>query len=109
VPGWSSFILNDLMIDQCDWHGVYASGSSTLGRCKNITVSKSQGSGVLAYVGAFIILKGREISIDGNCFEGGGNDYGLIVFGHSSKIKIVSPLSNESISKGNKGGRGRGC
>ena len=51
-----------------------------------------------------IILEGRETSIYENCSEGGSKHYGLTVWHSSSKIQIVSPLTKESISKGNKGG-----
>jgi hypothetical protein len=103
VKGYSSFTLNDLMIDQCRYPGVFASGS-TFARCFNISVSKSQYSGVYASEGASIILQGRDTSIYGNCLYGISDDFGLYVRGSSSKIQIVSPLTKESISKGNKGG-----
>ena len=48
--------------------------------------------------------RGRETSIYENCSGGVSYDYGLAVWGSSSKIQIVSPLTKESISKRNKGG-----
>jgi hypothetical protein len=104
VDGYSSFTLNDLIIEQCGGCGVYAGGSSTIGRCCNVVISKCQEAGVCAGRGASIILEGRETSIYENC--SGGNDYyyGLVVSGTSSKIQIVSPLTKESISKRNGGG-----
>ena len=60
---------------------------------------------MVAYGGASIILEGRETSIYENCSGGDSRHYGLGVYGTSSKIQIVSPLTKESISKRN-GGRG---
>jgi hypothetical protein len=104
VFGYSSFTLNDLIIEQCGGGGVFAYGSSTHTKCSNITAHKCRSSGVVAGMGASIILEGRETSIYENCSDWSSNDYGLHVYGSSSKIQIVSPLTKESISKGNKGG-----
>ena len=109
VEGYSSFTLNDLIIEQCGECGVYARGSSTIVRCCNVVSRKCQLSGVCAKRGASIILEGRETSIYENCSKGYSDDYGLAVWGSSSKIQIVSPLTKESISKRNKGGGDWGC
>jgi hypothetical protein len=103
VRAYSSFTLNDLMIDQCGYTGVWAMGSSTLARCTNIKVNKCQYSGVLADEGATIILEGTETLIGNNCLKEWARSYGLKVYLVSSKIQIVSPLTKESISKGNGG------
>jgi hypothetical protein len=102
VLGYSSFTLNDLMIDQCGQYGVYVYG--TLLRSNNISISKCQRSGVFAWGGATSILEGSETLIYNNCLNGSTSEYGLRVIGSSSKIQIVSPLTKESISKGNLGG-----
>ena len=107
VEGWSSFTLNDLIIEQCGEDGVLAEGSSTIGRCCNVVISKCQMNGVCAMDGASIILEGSETSIYENCLYGQVDDYGLEVFGSSSKIQIVSPLTKEKVSKRN-GGEGIG-
>ena len=104
VRGYSSFTMNDLIIEQCGECGVVASGSSTIGRCCNVVISKCQLSGVCARSGASIILEGRETSIYENCSGGESLYYGLLVWYPSSKIQIVSPLTKESISKRNGGG-----
>ena len=104
VDGYSSCTLTDLMIDQCGGYGVFAYGSDAVLNCTNIMVSKSIYSGVLAYEGGTIILRGNRTLITDNCLDGNSYDYGLDVYGPSSKIKIVKPLTKEAISKGNKGG-----
>jgi hypothetical protein len=101
---FSSCTLNDLMIDQCGRSGVLAHGSSTLVRCHNITISKCLFNGVCASSGATVILDGSQTLISHNCLMEESDYYGLHVYGSSSKIQIVSPLTKQSISKGNKGG-----
>jgi hypothetical protein len=61
--------------------------------------------------GGTIILRGNGTLITGNCLYGSSHSYGLhvLVYGSSSKIQIVSPLTKESISKGSKGGRNWGA
>ena len=103
VYGYSSCTLTDLMIDQCGKCGVIAHGSDAVLNCTNIMVSKCKNSGVGAYCGT-IILSGTGTLITDNCLKGDSYSYGLDVYGPSSKIKIVKPLTKEAISKGNKGG-----
>ena len=93
--GESSFTLNDLVIEQC-LYGVIADGSSALARCSNIIVRGCTYSGVIAQLDGSIILEWRETSVYENCSD-------------RSKIQIVSPLTKESISKRNKGGRNCGA
>ncbi len=57
-----------------------------------------------AYEGGTIILRGNGTLITDNCLNGHSSSYGLLVYGPSSKIQIVKPLTKEAISKGNKGG-----
>jgi len=103
VWGKSSCTLTDLIIDQC-YYGVYAYGSDAVLNCTNIMVSKCIYSGVWAEREGTIILRGNGTLITDNCLDGNSDDYGLDVYGPSSKIKIVKPLTKEAISKGNKGG-----
>ena len=103
VRGYSSCTLTDLMIVQCEY-GVYAYGSDVVLNCLNIMVSKCIYSGVYAQSGGTIILRGNRTLITDNCLDGDSYYYGLEVFGPSSKIQIVKPLTKEAISKGNKGG-----
>ena len=81
-----------------------ANGSDVVLNCLNIMVSKSIYSGVIAQYGGTIILSGTGTLITDNCLNGRSYHYGLTVFGSSSKIQIVKPLTKEAISKGNKGG-----
>jgi hypothetical protein len=104
VVGKSSCTLTDLMIDQCDGYGVFAGGSDAVLNCTNIMVSKCMKSGVFAYNGGTIILRGNRTLITDNSLGGYSDSYGLLVWGPSSKIQIVKPLTKEAISKGNKGG-----
>ena len=103
VSGYSSCTLTGLMIDQCDGCGVRAYGSDVVLNCLNIMVSKCIYSGVCACEGGTIILSGNRTLITDNCLRGDSDYYGLHVYGSSSKIKIVKPLTKEAISKGNKG------
>ena len=113
VWGESSCTLTDLMIHQCG-NGVYAKNSAVL-NCTNIMVSKCRYSGVCASEGGTIILSGNlsgnrtRTEITGNCLDGYSWDYGLVVYGPSSKIQIVNPLNKEAISKKNNGGRNLGA
>jgi hypothetical protein len=75
--------------------------------CTNIMVSKCIYSGVHAWDGGTIILRGNRTLITDNCVA--SLSYGLRVSGSSSKIKIVKPLTKEAISKGNKGGKNWGA
>jgi hypothetical protein len=50
------------------------------------------------------ILDGTGTSAHEISTNGRSDDYGLAVYGPSSKIQIVKPLTKEAISKGNKGG-----
>ena len=109
VVGKSSCTLTDLIIDQCGGCGVRARGSDVVLNCLNIMVSKCIYSGVLASGGGTIILSGTGTLITDNCLKGYSRHYGLRVFGPSSKIQIVKPLTKEAISKGNKGGRNWGA
>ena len=78
-------------------------------KCLNIMVSKCQWSGVCASEGGTIILSGTGTLITDNCLDGHSHWYGLGVWGPSSKIQIVKPLTKEAISKGNNGGRNWGA
>ena len=65
VVGKSSCTLTDLMIHQCGYSGVYASGSDVVLNCTNIMVSKCIYSGVGADEGGTIILrKGLSMFVD---------------------------------------------
>lgn len=60
--GYSSFTLNDIIIEQCNDSGVCASGSATVTRCNNIIIRQCEGSGVFVSRGGSIIIDGTETS-----------------------------------------------
>lgn len=96
--GYSSFTLNDIIIEQCNDSGVCASGSATVTRCNNIIIRQCEGSGVFEYleVGQSLLMEQRHHE---NCTVMKTEDYGLEDNGFSSKIQIISPLTKESISE----------
>jgi hypothetical protein len=60
VYGYSSFTMEDVLVEQCGCHGVCASGTGVVGRCTNVEVRQCAWSGVLAYNGASITLIGAK-------------------------------------------------
>ena len=103
VYGASSFTMEDVLVEQCDY-GVVASGTGVVGRCTNVEVRQCKGSGVFAGSGASITLIGAKTTVHHNCTKGRSGDYGLQVFGSSSTIQLVSPLTKEHVAIDNGGG-----
>jgi len=54
--------------------------------------------------GASIKLIGAKTTVHHNCTKGESNAYGLAVFGSSSTIQLVFPLTKEIVSTDNSGG-----
>jgi hypothetical protein len=105
VYGESSFTMDDVLVEQCDFNGVWASGTGVVGRCTNVEVRQCGWSGVVAYDGASITLIGAKTTVHHNCTAGRSIDYGLKVCGsYSSTIQLVSPLTKEQVSLDNGGG-----
>ena len=105
VVGWSSFTMDDVLVEQCGGSGVVASGSGVVGRCTNVEVRQCGMSGVRAASGASITLVGAKTTVDHNCTNNiYSNDYGLKVSGSSATIQLVSPLTKEQVSIDNGGG-----
>jgi hypothetical protein len=103
VLGESSFTMEDVLVEQCGYHGVLASGS--VGRCTNVEVRQCGWSGVYAINGASITLIGAKTTVHHNSTTGDGDEYGLKVFGaFSSTIQLVPPLIKEQVSLDNSGG-----
>ena len=50
VLGWSSFTMEDVLVEQCGYYGVYASGTGVVGRCTNMEVRQCGMSGVLNWL-----------------------------------------------------------
>jgi len=105
VYGFSSFTMNDVLVEQCGEFGVYASGTGIVGRCTNVEVRQCGKSGVMARSGASITLIGAKTTVHHNCTKGESDEYGLqVYYSSSSTIQLVSPLSKEQVSFDNGGG-----
>jgi len=105
VVGYSSFTMEDVLVEQCGGLGVGASGTGgVVGRCTNVEVRQCGWSGVLANNGASITLIGAKTTVHHNCTKGDSDDYGLQVWGSTSTIQLVSPLTKEQVSFDNGGG-----
>jgi hypothetical protein len=59
---------------------------------------------MVANYGASITLIGAKTTMHHNCTDGDSDDYGLAVFGSSSTIQLVAPLTKEQVSLDNGGG-----
>ena len=100
-------------MEQCGGYGVIARGTAGVGRCTNVEVRQCGLSGVVAWIGASITLIGPKTTVHDNCAMEDSVDYGLAVWGSSSTIQLVSPLTKETVSINNGGGgdwgaKGRG-
>jgi hypothetical protein len=104
VYGESSFTMEDVVVEQCRSYGVYASGTGVVGRCTNVEVHQCGQSGMFASDGASIALIGAKTTVHHNCTRGRSDDYGLTVYGSSSTIQLIFPLSKEQVSLDNGGG-----
>jgi hypothetical protein len=105
VTGYSSFTMEDVLVEQCGRHGVIASGTGVTGKCTNMEVRQCGGSGVCAFNCASITLIGDKTAVHHNCTDGDSDDYGLEVNGFaSSTIQLIYPLTKEQVSVDNGGG-----
>ena len=104
VWGESSFTMEDVLVEQCGGHGVRADGTGVVGRCTNVEVRQCGWSGVGASNGGSIALIGAKTTVHHNCTKGRSDTYGLAVYGASSTIQLVSPLTKEQVSLDNGGG-----
>jgi hypothetical protein len=109
VSGYSSFTMEDVLVERCKHHGVCVVGTGVVGRCTNVEVRQCGWSGVLVVrcrssYGASITLIGAKTTVHHNCTAGSSDHYGLHVDGSSSTIQLVSPLTKEQVSTYNGGG-----
>jgi len=105
VFGYSSFTVEDVLVEQCGYFGVVATGTGVVGRCTDVEVRQCGSSGVNAYEGASITLIGAKTTVHHNCTNGWSDEYGLKVRDSSSStIQLVSPLTKEQVSIDNGGG-----
>jgi len=110
VAGRSSFTMEDVIVEQCGIHGVWAAGTGVVGRCTNVEVRQCGWSGVVASCGGSVTLIGAKTTVHHNCTKGESDLYGLLVFGSaSSTIQLVSPLTKETVSMDNGGARNLGA
>ena len=101
VWGQSSFTMEDVLVEECGYSGVRADSTGGVGRCTNVEVRQCGASGVKAQNGASITLMGKKTSVHHNCTKGGNNEYGLKVYGASSTIQLVFPLTKVIVSFNN--------
>ena len=105
VVGESSFTMDDVLVEQCGYSGVLASGTGVVSRCTNVEVRQCGLSGVNADSGASITLIGAKTTVHHNCTLEVSYHYGLSVgFSRFSTIQLVSPLTKEEVSTDNTGG-----
>jgi len=97
VNGKSSFTMEDVVVEQCGGSGVCAQGAGVVGRCTNIEVRQCGQNGVFA-VNASITLIGAKTTVHHNCTKISSAYYGLQVWGSSSTIQLVSPLTKEQVA-----------
>jgi hypothetical protein len=104
VRGWSSFTMEDVLVEQCGFSGVSAQGTGVVGRCTDVEVHQCGRSGVCAVNGGSITLIGAKTTVHHNCTRGRRTDYGLQVYHSSSTIQFGFPLAKEQVSIDNGGG-----
>jgi len=112
VTGCSSFTMDDVLVELCDDSGVVAVGTGVVGQCTNVEVRHCGDSGVFASHGGSIILQGDKTKVHDNCTKENDeyddtdmdDEYGLGVWGFSSTIQLVYPLTKEQVSYSNGGG-----
>jgi hypothetical protein len=97
-----SFLCKDMTFTQCGY-GVFA--RNTKGRLINCVITQCEYSGILCEGNTLIELEGDQTKVDGNVTSGFGYNYGLKTFDTSSIIHLLFPLTKESVSTNNHGGR----
>jgi hypothetical protein len=98
-----SFLCKDLTFTQCGYYGVVA--LNTKGRLINCVITQCRYSGIVSSRNALIELEGDQTKVDGNGTSGSSFHYGLETSSTSSIIHLLFPLTQESVSTNNHGGR----
>jgi hypothetical protein len=104
-----SFLCKDMTFTQCGSSGVYA--EDTKARLINCVITQCGWSGIDCGKNALIELEGDQTKVDGNVtsvFSFIAGFYGLQTFDTSSIIHLLFPLTKESVSTNNQGGRNYG-
>ena len=81
---------------------------NTKGRLINCVITQCGNSGIYCRENALIELEGDQTKVDGNVTSGYSHHYGLHTIGTSSIIHLLFPLTKESVSTNNNGGRNYG-
>jgi hypothetical protein len=96
-----SFLCKDMTFTQCGRTGVYAHNAE--GRLINCVITQCGWCGILSHENALIELEGDQTKVDGNVTSGRG--YGLQTYDTLSRIHLLFPLTQESVSTNNHNGR----
>jgi hypothetical protein len=105
-----SFLCKRMTFTQCRGYGVGA--YNTKGRLINCVITQCEGSGIFCSGrNGLIQLEGRQTKVDGNVTSGNSSvlfvHSGLYAYGTSS-IHLLFPLTKESVSTNNQGGKNYG-
>ena len=95
VYGFSSFTMEDVLVEQCDDSGVVASGTDVVGRCTNVEVKECGRNGVAVYRGATITLIGPNTDVHHNNAKKSAEP-GLKAL--TGTIQLISPLTQDTVS-----------
>ena len=98
-----SFILENILIDNCVNHGIYSRFTRN-NEMTNCEVSNSGGCGICVW-GGLVIVRVLYSVVHHNDKSGEQSYYALHASTSSSLIKVVSPLTPETLSINNNGGR----
>jgi hypothetical protein len=101
-----SFLCKDMTFTQCGGCGV--SAWNTKGRLINCVITQCGRNGISSGSNALIELEGDQTKVDGNGTSGRSYDYGLKTLYTSSRIHLLFPHTQESVSTNNGGGRNYG-
>jgi hypothetical protein len=102
-----SFDCRRMNFTQCGGCGVWV--KNTNGRLINCVITQCGGGGIHCSSDALIQLEGDQTKVDGNCTDGHSSSYGLKACTTSSTIHLLFPLTKESVSTNNHGGRNYAC
>jgi hypothetical protein len=97
------FLCKDMTFTQCGECGVYA--RNTKGRLINCVITQCGYSGIICGENSLIELEGDQTKVDRNVTSGDSNFYGMMTYDTSSIIHLLFPLTQESVSTNNHGGR----
>ena len=99
-------IVRRCKVEKCQGSGVDATNAHI--SCDDVQVVGCGYSGVIANSNGTVKLSGETTRIEGNVTSGDSDLYGLHTSASSSKIQIVTPLTKDTISINNVGGRNWG-